>query len=213
MTVSDGPPLKTARGKRKASLWRYVLIALIAIMAVAVYMHNRKTPSSPVWVGYTVVPSPNYNDRPFYTKVDCIVLHSTAQPRFPDTIKRFEDPMTKVSAHFVVDRDGTVVQMVSLDKRAWHAGVSRLDGVDGVNDFSIGIEMTNLNDGKDPYPEAQYKAVAEIIRRCREHYNIPDSRIVSHALVALPPGRKTDPEGFNFQKLFKIMKEDQQKAD
>jgi N-acetyl-anhydromuramyl-L-alanine amidase AmpD len=107
----------------------------------------------------------------------------------------------------VVDRDGTVVQMVPLTERAWHAGVSSFDGVDGVNDYSIGIEMTNMNDGKDPYPEAQYKAVAEIIRRCRQHYDIPNNRIVSHAEVALPPGRKTDPKGFKFKKLLKLLDE------
>jgi N-acetyl-anhydromuramyl-L-alanine amidase AmpD len=79
--------------------------------------------------------------------------------------------------------------------------------VEGVNDYSIGIEMTNMNDGKDPYPEAQYKAVAEIIRRCRQHYDIPNNRIVSHAEVALPPGRKTDPKGFKFKKLLKLLDE------
>ena len=177
---------------------------LIAIAAFGIWYRFRPA-RWPGWVGYTAIPSPNYNERPSGGRVDCIILHATAQPLFVDTIHRFEDPSTKVSAHFVVDRDGTVIQMVPLTKRAWHAGVSSFDGVPGVNDYSIGIEMTNDNDGKDPYPSAQYAAVAEIIRRCRLHYNIPDSRIVSHAVVALPPGRKTDPEGFDFARLFKIL--------
>jgi len=184
-----------------------VVATAAVIIAVILYAgHHRRKPW-PGWVGYTVIPSPNFNSRPPGVVVNCIILHATAQPLFADTIKRFEDPTTKVSAHFVVDRDGAVVQMVPLTERAWHAGVSELDGVPGVNDYSIGIEMTNDNDGKDPYPDAQYKAVAEIIRRCREHYTIPDSRIVSHAKVALPPGRKTDPKGFDFAKVLKLASE------
>jgi N-acetyl-anhydromuramyl-L-alanine amidase AmpD len=159
----------------------------------------------PGWVGYKVAESPNYSDRPLFSNVDCIVLHSTAQDSLQDTVTYFENPDSQVSAHFVVDKDGTVVQMVPLTKRAWHAGVSVLDGVPGVNDYSIGIEMVNRNDGKDPYTDAQYHAVAEIIRRCREHYRIPDSRIVSHAEIALPPGRKSDPLGFDFSRLRKLI--------
>ncbi len=156
------------------------------------------------WVGYREADSPNFNDRPEFTIVDCIVLHSTAQHSLGATVQVFEDPNSHVSAHFVVGKDGTVVQMVPLTKRAWHAGTSRLDGVDGVNDYSIGIEMSNLDNGRDPYPLSQYKAVAEIIRRCRKHYYIPDNRIVSHAEIALPPGRKDDPLGFNIPKLIKL---------
>jgi N-acetylmuramoyl-L-alanine amidase len=121
------------------------------------------------------------------------------------TILRFENPKTKVSAHFVVDKDGTIIQMVPLTKRAWHAGVSSFDGVYGVNDYSIGIEMTNMNNGKDPYPEAQYLAVARLIHNIRRHYNIPNNRIVSHAEIALPAGRKVDPKGFDFPRLMRML--------
>ena len=152
-----------------------------------------------------MVNSPNFNDRPDDSIIDCIVLHSTVQRTLQDTVTLFLDPASKVSSHFVVGKDGTVVQMVSLTKRAWHAGVSCLDGVDSVNDYSIGIEMTNMNDGVDPYPDKQYLAVAKIIRRCRKSYDIPDRRIVSHAKIALPQGRKNDPLGFDFDKLKKLL--------
>ena len=154
-------------------------------------------------IGYRMVPSPNFNQRPSGAIVDTIVVHSTAQHSLENTVKVFQDPLSRVSAHFVVGKDGTIVQMVPLTERAWHAGVSEFHGVPGVNDYSIGIEISNLNNGEDPYTDQQYKAIADIIRRCRMHYNIPDSRVVSHADVALPPGRKNDPLCFNFKKLYR----------
>jgi N-acetylmuramoyl-L-alanine amidase len=148
--------------------------------------------------------SPHFNNRPPEAVVDCIVLHSTANSSLAETVRWFLNPESKVSAHFVVDKDGAIVKMVPITERAWHAGVSVLDGVVGVNDYSIGIEMVNWNDGEDPYPEAQYLAVAEIIQECRKHCHIPDNRIVSHAEIALLPGRKTDPEGFDFDKIKRL---------
>jgi len=203
--TADAGTSTGSRNRRLIVSWSLFAAVLIAAVFAIVWFCFRPSPAWPGWIGYTVIKSPNYNERPAGEIVNCIVLHSTAQPLFIDTIKRFQDPETKVSAHFVVDRDGTVVQMAPLTKRAWHAGVSSFDGVEGVNDYSIGIEMTNMNDGKDPYPDAQYKAVAEIIRRCRKRYVIPDSRIVSHAEIALPPGRKTDPKGFDFARLLLLL--------
>ncbi len=88
---------------------------------------------------------------------------------------------------------------------AWHAGVSELDGRTGVNDFSVGIELVNLNDGKDPYPEAQYEAVKRILLDLRTRWEVPDERVVSHAAIARPVGRKSDPVGFDFEKLLKMV--------
>ena len=149
-------------------------------------------------LAYAFVPSPNADDRPPLATVSCIVLHATVEPTTEGTIGIFVDPKRKVSAHFVVGRDGRVVQMVPIEKRAWHAGVSVLDGVSKVNDFSVGIEIVNLNDGVDPYPPAQVEAVAGLIRFIRSRYAIADERIVSHAQIALPAGRKSDPVGFDF---------------
>jgi len=102
------------------------------------------------------------------------------------------------------DGNGKIGQMVEDTARAWHAGVSELEGVKGVNDFSVGIEIVNFNDGKDPFTDAQYEAVAAIIRHLREQYDIPDSRIVSHEHVARPVGRKSDPKGFDFMRLLRL---------
>lgn len=151
--------------------------------------------------GVDFIPSPNQNGRTAAATVTAVVVHATVTPTTEATVDWFLTQRSQVSAHYVVGRDGRIVQMVDDTARAWHAGVSELEGVKGVNDFSVGIEIVNLNDGKDPFTDAQYEAVGAIIRHIREQYRVPDSRIVSHEFVARPPGRKSDPKGFDFARL------------
>jgi N-acetylmuramoyl-L-alanine amidase/AmpD protein len=155
---------------------------------------------------YPRVPSPNYDRRPWPTRVDCVVVHATAGDSLAEAVAILTDPSApaRVSAHFVVGRDGTVVQLVPIEERAWHAGVSSIDGRPDVNRYSVGIEVVNRNDGRDPFTPAQYRAVAGIVRRLRTCYDLPDERIVSHAGVALPRGRKSDPLGFDFARLRRL---------
>lgn len=152
------------------------------------------------------LPSPNWGVRSLGDKIDTLVIHSTVINTLEGTERAFwDDKERRVSAHYVVDRDGTTVQMVDERRTAWHAGVSELEGRTGVNDFSVGIELVNLNDGKDPYPEAQYQAVKRILEDLRTRWNIPDEHIVSHAAIARPIGRKSDPVGFDFEKLKRML--------
>jgi N-acetylmuramoyl-L-alanine amidase len=154
------------------------------------------------------VASPNWGVRPLNGKIDTVVVHATVIDSLAGTEVAFlDDKKRRVSAHYVIDRDGRVIQMVDERVAAWHAGVSELDGRQGVNAFSVGVELVNRNDGKDPYPEAQVAALARIIRHLREHWDIPDSRIVSHAFVARPVGRKSDPLGFDFAHLRQLLGE------
>lgn len=155
----------------------------------------------PMPLPYDYVASPNCDNRPPGATINCLVLHATVEPTTEGTMNIFLTPARRVSAHFVVGRDGRVVQMVPVERRAWHAGPSILDGVSSVNDYSVGIEMVNLNNGKDPYTDAQIHAVAGILRFLRSRYAIPDSRVVSHASIALPAGRKSDPVGFDFARV------------
>ena len=158
--------------------------------------------------GVPFIPSPNWDVRNLDEKIDTVVVHATVINTMEGTIRAFmDDKVRRVSAHYNIDRDGTIVQMVDEDYTAWHAGVSELEGRSGVNGFSVGIELINLNDGKDPYPEAQMQALARIIRDLRSRWDIPDSRIVSHAHIARPVGRKTDPAGFDFPKLLRMIQE------
>jgi len=157
--------------------------------------------------GVEFIYSPHQNVRPPGTNATAVVVHATVSRTVESTVNWFLAPDSQVSAHYTVGKDGRIVQMVEDTARGWHAGVSELEGVKGVNDFSVGIEIVNLNDGIDPYTDAQYQSVAAIIRHLREQYYLPDSRIVSHEHIARPVGRKSDPKGFDFQRLFRMLRE------
>src|SRR4029079_1281371 len=109
--------------------------------------------------------SPNFDARPERMAIDTVVLHATVLDTLHEVIEVFSNPQSKVSAHYTIDRDGTAVMHVSEEQRAWHAGQSRMsDGRVGVNDFSIGIELVNRNDGMDPYPAEQIESLRELLR-------------------------------------------------
>jgi N-acetylmuramoyl-L-alanine amidase len=137
----------------------------------------------------------NYDERPAGVTVDTVVLHATVLNTLEDVAAHFANPATKVSAHYTIDRDGTVASHVAEEKRAWHAGQSKMkDGRTAVNDFSIGIELVNLNDGMDPFPDRQIQAMRELVRGILERH--PIRHIITHYECADPPGRKSDPNGF-----------------
>jgi N-acetylmuramoyl-L-alanine amidase len=141
-------------------------------------------------------PSPNFNDRPKDVVIDTVVLHATVLNTLEEVVNKFADPESEVSAHYTIDRDGTVAFHVTEDQRAWHAGQSKMkDGRVGVNDFSIGIELVNLNDGTDPFPNVQIEAMRRLVNDIISRH--PIRHIVTHYEIADPPGRKSDPAGFH----------------
>ena len=96
----------------------------------------------------------------------------------------------EVSAHFLIQRTGEMIQFVSTDERAWHAGVSSWCGREQCNDFSIGIELEGTDD--TCYEDLQYDTFVTLIAVLRNHYpSIRADAIVGHSDIA--PGRKTDP--------------------
>lgn len=102
----------------------------------------------------------------------------------------------KVSTHFFVRRSGRVLQFVSCDQRAWHAGVSSWRGREGCNDWSIGVELEGLEG--DRFATAQYQALVRLLQALRRRHPLAD--VVGHEHVA--PGRKTDPgPGFDWPRL------------
>jgi len=132
--------------------------------------------------------------------IDTIVLHSSydfvgKNPySVSGVIKEYED--YGVSAHYLIDREGTIYRLVEDKNIAYHAGVSRMsDERNNVNDFSIGIEMINILDGQ--YTEVQYTAVNELIAYLKKQY--PIKFIVGHKDIA--PDRKTDPWNLDWKKL------------
>jgi N-acetyl-anhydromuramyl-L-alanine amidase AmpD len=144
------------------------------------------------------IQSPNCDIRPKTAEVDTIVIHSTVTPTLEATTKWFGTTESKVSSHFTIGKDGSIVQNVSTFNRAWHAGASKDSlGREHVNDFSVGIELVNLNDGKDPYPEAQLRVLHNLIAFLKHRF--PLKYIVSHEYIAQPHGRKSDPKAFPWE--------------
>lgn len=133
--------------------------------------------------------------------VDTIVLHATAGPTLEGCTKWFQADESKVSSHYTLGKDGSLVQNVSTFNRAWHAGASKdIEGREGVNHFSVGIEIVNVNDGKDPYTEAQYEVLDNLLAVLLRRF--PTIKyITSHEYIATPKGRKNDPKGFDWTRL------------
>jgi AmpD protein len=150
------------------------------------------------------VPSPNFDERPAGGEINLLVIHNISLP--PDEfggdgiLELFTnrlDPQVhpyyrsicglKVSAHFLIRRNGETIQFVACEKRAWHAGESCWQGRSRCNDYSIGIEL----EGSDsvPFADIQYAALAALTRALQQRY--PITGIAGHSDIA--PGRKTDP--------------------
>lgn len=147
-------------------------------------------------------PSPNFDERMGVLKPDMLVLHYTGMISAQAALERLTDPASGVSAHYMVDEDGTVYSLVHPDKRAWHAGVSYWAGREGINHYSIGIEIVNPGHewGYRAFPQVQMDAVLLLCQRLVRDYAIPASYVVAHSDIA--PDRKEDPgELFNWQWL------------
>lgn len=150
------------------------------------------------------VPSPNFGPRPAATAIDLVVVHSISLPPGEYGGPQIEQLFTnrldwsahpyfetirgaEVSAHFLIRRDGELVQFVSVQDRAWHAGRSSWRGRDNCNDYSVGIELEGLED--HAFEAAQYASLATLVRELARE--LPIAAAVGHEHVA--PGRKRDP--------------------
>lgn len=100
-----------------------------------------------------------------------------------------------MSYHIMIGRTGIVYSVVHPDRKAWHAGKSSFQGVGDVNRFSVGVCLSNRNDGNEAFPLAQLSAAADVCAVLCGVYGIDVSRITTHAAIA--PGRKTDPRGLD----------------
>lgn len=138
--------------------------------------------------------SPNYRKSKGKRNITCVIIHATATSGLQSPKEWLCDPASQVSAHYLIDVDGTIYQLVDDNDIAWHAGVSEWKGQDNVNNFSIGIELVNANDGKMEYPEEQRTSLCGLVAEICETHNIGASDVVGHLDIA--PGRKTDPANF-----------------
>ena len=145
-------------------------------------------------------PSPNFDARRGLP--DMLVLHYTGMKSADEAVARLCDPEARVSAHYVVDEDGSVLRLVPEERRAWHAGAGAWQGETDCNAASIGIEIVNPGHefGYRDFPEVQIDAVISLINDIRTRWTIPDARIICHSDLA--PERKQDPgERFPWKRL------------
>ena len=163
-------------------------------------------PASGWCQGVSQCPSPNFNARP-NGEISLLIIHNISLPPgqfatgkvqafFQNRLDVTEHPYfegireLRVSAHFLIERDGGVTQFVSCLDRAWHAGISSFEGRETCNDFSLGIELEGTDEL--PFSDAQYDALITLTRQLQAAYpGITLNRICGHSDVA--PGRKTDP--------------------
>jgi AmpD protein len=156
------------------------------------------------------VPSPNFDERPAGVMISLVVIHSISLPPgvfgngrvidfFCNRLPVKEHPFfrevsgLKVSAHYFIDRSGTIFRFVPENKRAWHAGVSRFAGRDNCNDFSLGIELEG--DDIHPFANLQYESLNLLLKDIyHRHPRVNRGLVVGHADIS--PGRKTDPGPF-----------------
>lgn len=152
-------------------------------------------------------PSAHFNARPAAGDISLLVIHNISLPPgqfgtgcVQDFFSGSLDPAghpyfaaiadLRVSAHFLIERDGRITQFVSCLQRAWHAGQSCFAGRDNCNDYSIGIELEGTDEL--PFTPLQYDRLVALSLALQQAYPlITAQRITGHEHIA--PGRKTDP--------------------
>ncbi|TDS14804.1 N-acetylmuramoyl-L-alanine amidase [Sphingobacterium paludis] len=125
-------------------------------------------------------------------KPNFVIIHHTAQHSLSQTVRTFQLEHTKVSAHYIVGKDGRVVQMLNDYLRSWHAGRSKWGSITDMNSVSLGIELDN--NGREPFPEAQVQSLMVLLDTLKTKYQIPFTNFIGHADIA--PTRKDDPSMF-----------------
>lgn len=171
-----------ADGIRAPSVWRLATADPVAAR-------------TPIWR-----PSPNFGPRRDRLKPHLVVIHYTAMNSAEAALDRLCDPQSEVSAHYLIERTGTLWQMVDEDMRAWHAGAGEWGGQGDINSRSIGVELDNTGD--HPFPEPQMQALEHLLHAIMSRWDIPARGIIGHSDMA--PGRKIDPgPRFDWQRLAK----------
>lgn len=122
-------------------------------------------------------------------KPNFVIIHHTAQESVDQTIHTFTVPHTKVSAHYLIGKDGEVFQLLNDYLRGWHAGKSKWGNVTDLNSVSLGIELDN--NGKEPFPDIQIETLMTLLDTLKKNYDIPQANFLGHADIA--PARKNDP--------------------
>lgn len=159
---------------------RCIVAALLLLLAGCMHAPPRNPMAQ--WV-----PSPNHDAR----RPTLIVVHYTEQDSVAQSLNtlRTRNSGGRVSAHYLIGRDGALYQLVADERRAWHAGAGRWGTISDVNSASIGIELDN--DGRSPFPQPQIDALLRLLEDLCSRHGIPRRQVIGHADMA--PARKIDP--------------------
>ncbi|MGP1676284.1 MAG: N-acetylmuramoyl-L-alanine amidase [Burkholderiales bacterium] len=157
------------------------LALLLALAACAPLPQRAGIPTE--WLA-----SPNFDQR----KPNFVILHHTSDDSVDQALRTLTGTLRRVSAHYLIGRDGRIIQLVDERARAWHAGESKWGADTDINSVSLGIELDN--NGREAFPDAQISALLRLLADIKERYRIPAANFLGHADVA--PRRKTDPSGY-----------------
>lgn len=130
-------------------------------------------------------PSPHFEAR----RANYVILHHTSNDTLVHALSVLTSPFSGVSSHYLIGREGRVLQLVDERQRAWHAGASYWGGQTDMNSASIGIELDNT--GAEPFPSVQIEALLALLADIQTRHRIPQANFLGHADVA--PARKSDP--------------------
>lgn len=133
-------------------------------------------------------PSPNFEER----RPNFVIIHATSNDTADQALRTLTDPQRRVSAHYLVAREGTIYHLVDERHRAWHAGESKWGADTDLNSASLGIELDN--NGDEPFPDIQISALLKLLDSIAERYRIPAANYLGHGDVA--PRRKVDPSRY-----------------
>jgi N-acetylmuramoyl-L-alanine amidase len=159
-----------------------LLIALSSLLAACAPAPQRAgIPTA--WQG-----SPNFNER----KPNFVVIHHTSDDSVEQALRTLTNALRSVSAHYLIARDGEIIQLVDERARAWHAGESKWGAETDLNSASLGIELDN--NGREPFPDAQISSLLRLLADIRQRHHIPAANFLGHADVA--PRRKADPSRY-----------------
>lgn len=153
------------------------------------YVNENAIPFDSQWIGAT-----NFGTR----KPNYVIIHHTAQNDLDHTIRTFHNQRVGVSSHYVIGRDGKIVQMVHDLYRAHHAGLGKWGNDTDLNSSSIGIELDNNGIG-DPWPEIQIEALISLLHDLKVKFRVPQANFIGHMDIA--PTRKIDPANFPWKVL------------
>lgn len=163
----------------------WIRLCAVPVAGLAVLLSGCASFQPDTTLPTTVIASPNQDAR----QATMVVIHYTTNDDAADSLQTLTSPVRKVSAHYLIDRQGGLYQLVPENRRAWHAGQAYWAGVTDINSVSLGIEIDNA--GNAPFDEAQIATLLNLLADIQTRHKIRAANVVGHADVS--PGRKVDP--------------------